>query len=74
MRGFDNGLMDYAKVHPATAGHLAPADKDVIAFYSMLAGTHVPITVEKARELAKRIQDRRPRVFPPELLSLIVKI
>jgi len=72
LRGLDRGLQDYSKVHPTSAGHLAPAEKDSVAWYSMLAGTHIPITLEKARELARKIKDRRPQVFPPELAALLI--
>jgi hypothetical protein len=55
LAGLDRGLQDYSKVHPVTAGHLAPPEPDMVNWYSMLA----------------RIKDRRPPIFPPELLSLV---
>jgi hypothetical protein len=71
LAGMTRGLEDYAKNHPQTASILKPADPDTVAWYTMLAGTHIPITTAEARRYAQKIKDRRPPSMPPELLSLL---
>lgn len=60
--GLAFGLADYASAHPETARAITPATPGTLAWYSLLVGTHEPITRERAGRLAQRINDRRPAI------------
>lgn len=73
LAGMSRGIEDYNDHHPQTAKLLKPVEPDMVAWYTMLAGTHIPLTLDEARVYARRIHDRDPRhiFFPPELLDLL---
>jgi len=58
--GLSFGLADYASAHPESARAITPAEPGTLAWYSLLVGSHVPISRERAMRLAERINDRRP--------------
>lgn len=71
--GMQRGLVDYEDHHPQTAKILKPASPDTLAWYSMLAGTLVPIKAKRARMLAEKIRDRRPPPLPVEIRELLAQ-
>lgn len=56
-----NGLPDLATGHPFTARQLEP-DQPGEAWYSVLLSLPEPISETKARQLAERINSRRPPI------------